>query len=198
MKMNEEINMNAAERIIQVRKSFQMDKKQFAELLEITHSLVCSMEKGKATVSRKTMNRLEAKLGINPIWLQYGVGNMFSRQDAFVEMIMKNISTMKMIFGWTNEINNTPQMTTGEWQDMLEKREQLKKEVPERLVRVRNAYHLNQSALAKEIGCTRAYISAIEKGKQNLSQRMADMIESKLGISAAWLLYGTADNALCA
>ena len=73
-----------------------------------------------------------------------------------------------------------------------EKRAELKKEAAERLKQFRNAYKMSQNQLAKQIGYTRAHISAIEKGLDRPSKQMADKIENEFGISANWLLYGTA------
>lgn len=52
--------------------------------------------------------------------------------------------------------------------------------------------HLKQKELAKEIGVTESYISALLNGRNtNISQALATLIEEKYGYSSSWLLQGT-------
>jgi len=51
---------------------------------------------------------------------------------------------------------------------------------------------LKQKELAKEIGVTESYISAILHGRnKNISASLASLIEQKYGYRADWVLYGT-------
>lgn len=51
---------------------------------------------------------------------------------------------------------------------------------------------LKQKELAKEIGVTESYISAIINGRNSkISQALATLIEEKYGYSSTWILYGT-------
>ena len=85
----EAVTMNTvAERFESVRMMLHLNRGQFADFLGITGSLVGCMEKGTAAVSRKTTARLTERLGINPIWLQYGMGDMFIRSDISLETIL--------------------------------------------------------------------------------------------------------------
>ena len=63
----------------------------------------------------------------------------------------------------------------------------------ERLRQVREIFHLNQRQLAEKIGVTSQLISQAESGKTPISTMTARAIEAELGVSAAWLLYGTGD-----
>ena len=52
--------------------------------------------------------------------------------------------------------------------------------------------NLKQKDLAKEIGVTESYISALLNGRNsNISQALATLIEEKYGYSNSWILYGT-------
>lgn len=52
--------------------------------------------------------------------------------------------------------------------------------------------HLKQKDLAKEIGVTESYISALLNGRNtNISQALAALIEEKYGYNSAWVLEGT-------
>lgn len=52
--------------------------------------------------------------------------------------------------------------------------------------------HLKQKELAKELGVTESYISALLKGRNtNISQALATLIEEKYGYNSEWVLNGT-------
>ncbi len=52
--------------------------------------------------------------------------------------------------------------------------------------------HLKQKDLAKELGVTESYISALLKGRNtNISQALASLIEEKFGYNSSWVLEGT-------
>lgn len=62
----------------------------------------------------------------------------------------------------------------------------------ERIRIVLKENHLKQKELAKEIGVTESYISAIINGRNlNISQALATLIEEKYGYSSSWILDGT-------
>lgn len=184
-----------AERIKMIRDTFGLNQTQLAEGLGVSSTIISMMEKGKANVSRKTVKLLEEKFGINPAWLNYGMGEMFVRSDVFVESVLNKLQS---ITGKAVQPETVTGSEIGLWLEKIEQREQLKKEAPERLMRIRNAFDISQNQLAKRLGYTRAYISAVEKGLQSPSRRMAELIEHEFGVSATWLLYGVADNAKCA
>ncbi len=177
--------MNAAERIKAVRKAFHMKQFEFAECIGVTSCLISSMELGKISVSRKTAEKIKDKLFISPAWLLYGVGSMFVGKYIDAELVLNNISGWKVKFHATG-------MTIEEWLDQMNQREQMRDDAPARMIRFRNAFQINQNQLAKKLGYTRAYISAVEKGIQRPSRLMAGRIEAVYGVSAAWLLYGAA------
>lgn len=62
----------------------------------------------------------------------------------------------------------------------------------ERIKLILEENHLKQKELAKEIGVTESYISAIINGRNsNISQALATLIEEKYGYSTSWVLDGT-------
>lgn len=62
----------------------------------------------------------------------------------------------------------------------------------ERIKLILEENHLKQKELAKEIGVTESYISAIINGRNsNISQTLAALIEEKYGYSTSWVLEGT-------
>ena len=51
--------------------------------------------------------------------------------------------------------------------------------------------HLKQKELAKELGVTESYISALLNGRNtNISQALATLIEEKYGYNSSWILTG--------
>ncbi len=179
---------NAAERIKIVREAFLMNRSEFADSLGIANSMISQMEKGKANVSWKTAYLLEMKYSISPNWLMYGNGRMFSRDDATVESVMNSNPMLKKLHDireWKMKAKKELEMNHIA---VAEMRETIKMEAAKRMMSFRNAFKINQSQLANQLGYTRAYISAIEKGIQKPSERMAKLIEEKYGIKASWLL----------
>ena len=63
----------------------------------------------------------------------------------------------------------------------------------DRLREVREIFHLNQRQLAEKIGVTSQLVSQMEGEKAPVSSMTARAIEAEMGVSAAWLLYGTGD-----
>ena len=63
----------------------------------------------------------------------------------------------------------------------------------DRLREVREIFHLNQRQLAEKIGVTSQLISQMESGKTSVSSATARLFEAELGVSAAWLLFGTGE-----
>lgn len=62
----------------------------------------------------------------------------------------------------------------------------------ERISIVLKENHLKQKELAKEIGVTESYISAIMNGRNlNISQALATLIEEKYGYNCSWIMDGT-------
>ena len=190
--------MNEAERVKKVRKLFNMNQTQFAEVLCVSSATISQMESGKISVSRRNAKLLEEKFGVNPVWLLYGTGEMFNRTDVFTESVLSKLQQVSGTAYAPGKNADTTVKDIGQILEMIEQKDQLKKEASDRLIRIRTAFGLNQSQLAQQLGYTRAYISAVEKGLQPPSRRMAEMIEQQLGISANWLLYGIPDNASCA
>lgn len=184
--------MSITERIKQVREMFCMNKTEFARLVGITMSLISQMELGRANVSWKTSHLLEEKLFISQRWLHYGEGGMFIRDDITVETVLNLNPDLKKICEYRMALRNAVgEKGRGKSFRVLEQ-EQMRKEAAGRLKRIRDAFDINQNQLAKRLGYTRAYISAVEKGLERPSQRMAEMIEAEFGVSAEWLLYGNA------
>ena len=182
--------MSVAERFESVRTMLHMNRSQFADFLGITGSLVSSMERGSAMVSRKTTARLADLLSINPIWLQYGVGDMFARPDITLESILDSNPALKSIYDARIEKDLSVQRRFAERQEKAERRLIRKREAARRLKAFRDYVGINQNQLAKRLGVSRELISSIEKEKKLISEHMAEQIEEQFGISAAWLLGG--------
>ena len=206
----------AAERIKSVRETFRLNRTEFAQILGLSISIISLMESGKTLVSEKTVTLLERTFLINPDWLYNGVGGMFSREDVTVESVLEMYPTVKKLYEIRQEQQTVREMMIRNrlaWKEQRERaklyaeenkrrsrlvrREQTEKarrEAGDRMKKFRSAFQLNQNQLAQRIGYTRAYVSAVEKGIQKPSARMVELIEAEFGISAAWLLNGTAAN----
>lgn len=65
-------------------------------------------------------------------------------------------------------------------------------DLSERIRLILKENHLKQKELAKELGVTESYISAILNHRNtNISQALATLIEEKYGYNSQWVLNGT-------
>lgn len=182
--------MTRAERAKMVRMLFRLTCMEFAASLGITGGLVSAMERGRANVSLKTAKKMEDKFDISPKWLIFGTGTMFIREDLSVEKVLEHNPDEKRLYELREKKYKSAEALLRNHATELEKRENRKKEAAVRMKKIRSAYQINQNQLAKRLGYTRAYISAVEKGLQSPSRRMAELIEAEFGVSAEWLLFG--------
>ena len=67
--------------------------------------------------------------------------------------------------------------------------------VPSRIKALRKEHGLSQAGLAKEIGCSRNQISAVEQGVANASNDLLKRIAARLSVNYRWLLSGTGSKA---
>lgn len=184
--------MSTAERIKEIRKMFHMNQTEFGTSVGITPSLISQMELGKANISWKTSHLIEEKFSISQKWLHFGEGSMFIRDDIEVDTILNRDPEIKSIY--ERRMNHEMAIIKGNeiHEAQKEWRIRMRKEAADRLKQFRNAYQINQNQLAKRLGYTRAYISAVEKGLEGPSEKMAALIEEQFGVSATWLMYGIA------
>ena len=185
-----------AERFESIRMMLHLNRGQFADFLGITGSMIGAMEKGTAPVSRKTTARLMDRLSINPIWLQYGVGEMFTRSDISLETILDGNPALKTIYDAWTEKKQAEQRKTEKRLEKAAARIVRYKNTAERMRTFRTYVQINQNQLAKRLGVSRELISAIEREKKLISEHMAARIEKEFGISSAWLLDGTGEMVL--
>ncbi|CAM2078534.1 MAG: HTH cro/C1-type domain-containing protein [uncultured Clostridium sp.] len=61
----------------------------------------------------------------------------------------------------------------------------------ERLRILRKELKLSQSEFGSKIGVSHAAISSLERGENNISERMAISISNIFDVNIEWLLYGT-------
>lgn len=65
-------------------------------------------------------------------------------------------------------------------------------DLSERIRMILKENHLKQKELAKELGVTESYVSAILNHRNtNISQALATLIEEKYGYHSQWVLSGT-------
>lgn len=182
----------AAERIKKVREMFHMNRSEFADSLGISVTLISQMESDKVGISWKTSRLLEEHYCIRPDWLVRGEGNIFVREDITVESILDDHPALKKLFDIKERKRKAADEKIRNRAALAEHRAKLRKEAAERIAKFRMAYQINQNQLAKRLGYTRAYISAVEKGIQMPSKQMTDLIEAEFGVSSTWLLHGKA------
>src|SRR5690606_17064831 len=75
MSDNQDQKVNS--RLKQVRKTFKMNQKEFADKLGYKQSSISELENGVKNISKAIIYSLEKELGVNPQWLLDGDGEMF-------------------------------------------------------------------------------------------------------------------------
>lgn len=60
----------------------------------------------------------------------------------------------------------------------------------QRLIEVRNIFHMNQREFSQRTGIAASLISQMERGLSGVSWKTAHAVEDALGISAGWLMTG--------
>ena len=74
------------ERLKLIRKRLDMTQDQLAQRLGIGKAALSMIETGKAGLSTRNLNILVQEFGINPEWVEQGVGDMFSSRPVATKM----------------------------------------------------------------------------------------------------------------
>lgn len=69
-------------RIIHLRKSLEMNQREFSDLVGISQGTLSLLENGKTRLSLETLKRFLDKTKVNPYWLLSGKGDMLEEQEA--------------------------------------------------------------------------------------------------------------------
>lgn len=69
--------MNANKRLKEIRKTFRLTQKEFADKLDLENYQIGDMERGKQKLSSELANKIEDIFGISGWWLLTGKGDMF-------------------------------------------------------------------------------------------------------------------------
>lgn len=67
--------------------------------------------------------------------------------------------------------------------------------IPSRIKALRKEQKLSQTEFAKEIGCSRSLLSAVEQGAANPSNDLLKRIAGRFSVNYRWLLSGTGSKA---
>jgi len=71
------ITSDVTERIAKVRHEKGVNKKEFAEYLEVTSSIFSDIESGKRKPSRDLLIKISVRYGVSLNWLFYGIGEIW-------------------------------------------------------------------------------------------------------------------------
>lgn len=77
--------MNQSHIVMDVRNSFRLNQREFAELLGVSPSVISNVESGIRQVSKSLQNLMVEKLNVNPSFLLAGEGPMFAGQEVSVQ-----------------------------------------------------------------------------------------------------------------
>lgn len=77
-------------RIIQLRKSLNLNQSQFAQKIKMKQGSICDMEKQRCKITDRVINLICLTFNVNENWLRYGEGEMFNisnkKYDDFFEI----------------------------------------------------------------------------------------------------------------
>ena len=74
--------MNQSHIVMDVRNSFRLNQREFAELLGVSPSVISNVESGIRQVSKSLQNLMVEKLNVSPSYLLTGEGPMFTGQEV--------------------------------------------------------------------------------------------------------------------
>ena len=106
MKNNENKDLSPiVERIIQVRKSLDLNQTKFAEKSGMSRNFVNRMENGEFQPSDRTISDVCRRLNINENWLRTGEGEMKSQTEdeymkMWVDLVTNDDETKKAIMAF--------------------------------------------------------------------------------------------------
>lgn len=78
--------MGIEARIKEVRKHFDLNQTEFGDSLGVTRNMVNTYEHGRVEAPQTFISLLCMKYGVDPIWLETGVGEMFHKPSIDEEM----------------------------------------------------------------------------------------------------------------
>lgn len=73
--------MNQSHILMDIRNSYRLKQKEFADMLGVSSSVVSNVEGGFRPISKKLQTLLVEKLNVNPSYLLTGEGPMFAGQE---------------------------------------------------------------------------------------------------------------------
>lgn len=82
--------MNIQQRIIQLRKSLELNQKEFATGLEIAPTLVSDFERGIREPSRQVLIKMALNYQVNINWLLTNKGSMYIAGDSIEDITLKS------------------------------------------------------------------------------------------------------------
>lgn len=123
-------------RLLRLRNILNLDQTAFAEKIGIGRSTLSEYEKGTHTISKKTVDLIELKVGINRSWLLEGEG------EVFVSDKYKQSDDIKIL---DEQMPSYPQTTINK---LVEQNSQLVKQVSD-LIRMQllNAETINNLSI---------------------------------------------------
>ncbi|MGL5956808.1 MAG: XRE family transcriptional regulator [Brevinema sp.] len=77
--------MSVAERLVEIRKSLDINQGEFAKIFEISQSSYARYETGESLLNSEKMNLLYEKISIDTHWLLTGQGEMFRDLKTDIE-----------------------------------------------------------------------------------------------------------------
>lgn len=78
--------MSIESRIRDVRKHFNLTQTEFAEALGVTRNVISMYELSHVAPTSIFLDHLCMKYGVDPVWLETGVGEMFHKPSEAEEM----------------------------------------------------------------------------------------------------------------
>jgi transcriptional regulator with XRE-family HTH domain len=112
------------ERLTKLRKAKNLNKTEFAKILELDRSSVSRMENGSASITDRNIMVICKVFRVNEAWLREGIGDMF-KTDPYVTPIDKDKKDFFEIFDKLSSGSRNLLLRIAE--DILENQEKSKK-----------------------------------------------------------------------
>ncbi|MFI3258614.1 MAG: helix-turn-helix domain-containing protein [Rikenellaceae bacterium] len=88
--------MQVNERFRQIRKKMGMTQDQLAKRLGVGKAALSMIETGKAGLSSRNLNIMVQEFGVNPEWVETGVGEMFNSEPNLNKFTLRTDSNMRL------------------------------------------------------------------------------------------------------
>ena len=151
------------ERLKIIRLKLKLNQQDMGSKIGVTNATISRLEKRVNNFTERMIISICREFNVNEDWFRYGTGEIFTPN------INSNLDTLAIKYSFTElKLNH-------------------------RLKYIRNHFKLNQDEFGRKINVTRSHVSALEKSKRTITDRIINDICREFNVNEDWLRYGTGE-----